>query len=84
MFGVNVVEENDFVFILMGIEGFYGVCIFLDVVFVGVMINIILVVVKVYGMIMIENVVKEFEIIDLVIFLNNMGVKIWGVGIDVI
>lgn len=56
----------------------------MDIVSVGVIINIIIVVVKVNGCMVIENVVCELEIIDVVIFLNNMGVYICGVGIDVI
>lgn len=56
----------------------------MDMVFIGVIINVMLVVVKVKGKMIIENVVCELEIIDIVILLNNMGVKVWGVGMDVI
>lgn len=42
------------------------------------------VVVRVKGCIVIENVVKEFEIIDVVMLLISMGVCIKGVGMDVI
>lgn len=68
----------------MCVERLRGVCIYLDVVSVGVIINIMFVVVLVEGKMIIENVVKEFEIIDVVILFISMGVKIKGVGINVI
>lgn len=43
-----------------------------------------MVVLLVKGKILIENVVKEFEIIDLVNYINEMGGRIIGVGIDII
>lgn len=43
-----------------------------------------MVVVLVEGIIMLENVVKEFEIVDLVNYINGMGGKICGVGIGII
>lgn len=41
-----------------------------------------MVVVCVKGIIIIENVVCEFEIVDLVNILNKMGVNVIGVGIE--
>lgn len=52
--------------------------------FVGVIENIMIVVVLVEGEIIIENVVIEFEVVCFVNFLNLMGVKVMGVGIDII
>lgn len=43
-----------------------------------------MVVLLVKGKILIENVVKEFEIVDLVNYINEMGGRIIGVGIDII
>lgn len=43
-----------------------------------------MVVFLVLGKFIIENVVKEFEIVDLVNYINEMGGKIIGVGIDII
>lgn len=42
-----------------------------------------MVVVKVKGIIIIENVVCELEIVDLVNILNKMGVYVYGVGIEI-
>lgn len=43
-----------------------------------------MVVIFVDGIMMMENVVCEFEIVDLVNYLNQMGVKVIGVGIEMI
>lgn len=69
-----IVSENNGIVYLEVLNGLYGMWIFMDMVFVGVMINVILVVVCVEGVMIIENVVWELEIVDFVIFLNNMGV----------
>ncbi len=62
----------------------HGAHIFLDVVSVGATINVILAAVKAQGVTTIENAAREPEIIDLAMFLNNMGAKIRGAGTDVI
>lgn len=82
VFGVEVKIENGMIKVY--VDRFVGIKIYLDVVFVGVIINFMFVVVKVKGIIIIENVVKELYVVDIVNFLNSMGVKIKGVGIDVI
>lgn len=56
----------------------------MDKVSVGVIVIIMCVVMLVEGMIIIENVVCELEIVDIVNFLVMLGVKIVGQGIDCI
>lgn len=56
----------------------------MDKVSVGVILFVMMVGIFVEGIIIIENVVYELEIVDIVIFLNVMGVKILGVGIGII
>lgn len=58
--------------------------IFLDVVSVGATINIMLAASRAEGVTIIENAAKEPEIIDVATLLNSMGVRITGVGTDVI
>lgn len=82
--GANVTENEDTVYISAYERGLHGAHIFLDVVSVGATINVILAAVKAQGITTIENAAREPEIIDLAMFLNNMGAKIRGAGTDVI
>lgn len=82
--GANVTEDEDTVYISAYDRGLHGAHIFLDVVSVGATINVILAAVKAQGITTIENAAREPEIIDLAMFLNNMGAKIRGAGTDVI
>lgn len=56
----------------------------MDKVSVGVIIIIMCVVMLVEGKMILDNVVCELEIVDIVLFLNKLGVKVFGVGIDII
>ncbi len=58
--------------------------IYLDTVSVGATINIMLAAARAEGMTIIENAAKEPEIVDVATLLNSMGVRITGVGTDVI
>lgn len=63
--GVKI--EVDEGYIWVEVDGcLKGVCIFMDMVSVGVIENLLMVVVLVDGIIIFENVVCEFEIVDLV------------------
>jgi UDP-N-acetylglucosamine 1-carboxyvinyltransferase len=57
-----------------------GKHIYLDIASVGATINIMLAAVKANGTTVIENAAKEPEIVNVAIFLNNMGAKIIGAG----
>src|SRR5699024_8822645 len=61
-----------------------GARIYLDVVSVGVTMNIMLATVKAKEQSVSENADKEPEIIDVATLLTNMGAKIKGAGTDVI
>lgn len=58
--------------------------IYLDTISVGATINIMLAAAKAKGQTIIKNAAKEPEIVDVATILNSMGVKITGVGTDVI
>ena len=58
--------------------------IYLDIVYVGATINIMLCAALASGMTVIENAAKEPHIVDLANFLNSMGADIMGAGTDVI
>ena len=81
--GATVTEENDTVHIVAE-NGLKGARIFLDMVSVGATMNIILAAVHAEGTTVLENAAKEPEIIDLAMFLNNMGADVRGAGTDVI
>lgn len=81
--GASVSENNGTVH-LDAPNGLHGTRIFLDMVSVGATINTILASVRAEGTTVIENAAKEPEIIDLAIFLNNMGAQIRGAGTDTI
>ncbi|OEF99855.1 UDP-N-acetylglucosamine 1-carboxyvinyltransferase [Vulcanibacillus modesticaldus] len=58
--------------------------IYLDTISVGATINIMLAAARAKGQTIIENAAKEPEIVDVATLLNSMGVKITGVGTDII
>ena len=62
----------------------HGANIYLDVVTVGVTMNIMLAAVKARGLTVIENAAREPHIVDLANFLNTMGADIRGAGTDTI
>ena len=57
-----------------------GAKIYLDFASVGATINIMLAAVKAHGITQIFNAAKEPEIVNIAMFLNNMGAKISGAG----
>lgn len=61
-----------------------GANIYLDFASVGTTINIMLAAVKAKGTTIIDNAAKEPEIVNVAIFLNNMGAKITGAGTSTI
>lgn len=80
--GASVTNEQGAIYLRA--DELRGARIYLDVVSVGATINIMLAAVKAKGRTVIENAVKEPEIIDVATLLNNMGAKIKGAGTDVI
>ena len=54
--------------------------IYLDIASVGATINIMLAAVKAKGTTIIENAAKEPEVVNVAMFLNNMGARITGAG----
>lgn len=76
--GAKTVEENNQYTIKA--DKLIGNRIYLDIASVGATINIMLAAVKAEGMTIIENAAKEPEIVNVAIFLNNMGAKISGAG----
>ena len=82
--GANVDNEDDKIIITAPEEGLRGAKISLAMPSVGATMNIIMASVTANGQTVIENAAKEPEIIDLAIFLNNMGAVIRGAGTDTI
>lgn len=80
--GARVTNESGVLHLVA--DSLEGNRIFLDVVSVGATINIMLAAAKAKGQTIIENAAKEPEIIDVATLLNSMGVKITGVGTDII
>lgn len=76
--------KNDLGSLHLKSEALVGNKIFLDVVSVGATINIMLAAARAEGLTVIENAAKEPEIVDVATLLNSMGVKITGVGTDII
>ena len=74
-----VVNESNNRFVIDADE-LVGGHVYLDMPSVGATINTILVAVKAKGETIIDNAAKEPEIVNLAIFLNNMGAKITGAG----
>lgn len=61
-------------------DNLHGADIYLDMPSVGATINIMLAAVKANGTTIIRNAAKEPEIVNVAVFLNNMGAKIRGAG----
>ncbi|MGD9679394.1 MAG: UDP-N-acetylglucosamine 1-carboxyvinyltransferase, partial [Vulcanibacillus sp.] len=80
--GAEVINEPDYIHLKA--RNLEGNKIYLDTVSVGATINIMLTAARANGMTIIENAAKEPEIVDVATLLNSMGVKITGVGTDVI
>ena len=76
--------SNETGYLHLQAEELIGSKIYLDVVSVGATINIMLAAAKSNGLTIIENAAKEPEIIDVATLLTSMGVKITGVGTDII
>ncbi|MEG2028268.1 MAG: UDP-N-acetylglucosamine 1-carboxyvinyltransferase [Bacilli bacterium] len=76
--GATVLEEgNKYTIIANDLIGGH---VYLDMPSVGATVNTMLVAVKAKGETIIENAAKEPEIVNIAIFLNNMGAKITGAG----
>jgi UDP-N-acetylglucosamine 1-carboxyvinyltransferase len=76
--GATVIEnDNQYT---ISAEELIGNRIYLDIASVGATINIMLAAVKATGTTVIENAAKEPEIVNVAIFLNNMGARISGAG----
>ena len=73
------VEEDGNVYTIKA-EKLVGTNIYLDFASVGATINIMLAAVKAEGTTVIQNAAKEPEIVNVAIFLNQMGAKIKGAG----
>jgi UDP-N-acetylglucosamine 1-carboxyvinyltransferase len=76
--GATVIEENNKFTIFA--DKLVGGRVYLDMPSVGATINTMLAAVKAEGETIIENAAKEPEIVNVAIFLNNMGAKITGAG----
>ena len=75
----STVIENDNKFVIDAKE-LKGGHIYLDMPSVGATVNTMITAVKAKGQTIIENAAKEPEIVNLAIFLNNLGAKISGAG----
>ena len=80
--GADIVNKPEYIEIKA--DKLVGNKIYLDTVSVGATINIMLAAARAEGMTIIENAAKEPEIVDVATLLNSMGVRITGVGTDVI
>ncbi len=76
--GATVVEKDNKFTIFA--DKLIGGHVYLDMPSVGATINTMLVAAKAEGETIIENAAKEPEIVNVAIFLNNMGAKITGAG----
>ncbi len=76
--GATVIENNNKFTIFA--DKLIGSHVYLDMPSVGATINTMLAAVKAEGETVIENAAKEPEIVNVAIFLNNMGAKITGAG----
>ncbi|MDD2181062.1 MAG: UDP-N-acetylglucosamine 1-carboxyvinyltransferase [Bacilli bacterium] len=76
--GATVIEKDNKFTIFA--DKLIGGHVYLDMPSVGATINTILAAVKAEGETIIENAAKEPEIVNVAIFLNNMGAKITGAG----
>lgn len=78
LLGAKVIQEKNLY--IIEADELKGANIYLDVPSVGATINIMLAASKAQGTTIIENAAKEPEIVNVAIFLNNMGAKIVGAG----
>lgn len=76
--GATVIEEDNKYTIKA--DKLTGSRVYLDMPSVGATINTILVATRAEGVTIIENAAKEPEIVNVAMFLNNMGAKIIGAG----
>jgi UDP-N-acetylglucosamine 1-carboxyvinyltransferase len=76
--GATVIEENNKYTI--SAENLMGGSVYLDMPSVGATINTMLVATRAEGTTIIENAAKEPEVVNVAMFLNNMGAKIIGAG----
>ena len=76
--GANVIEDNGKFRVTA--DKLKGNTVYLDMPSVGATINTMLASVKAQGKTIIENAAKEPEIVNVAIFLNNMGANIQGAG----
>ncbi|HHX16314.1 MAG TPA: UDP-N-acetylglucosamine 1-carboxyvinyltransferase [Mollicutes bacterium] len=74
-----IVTERENQYIIEADE-LIGNNIYLDIASVGATINIMLAAVKAKGTTIIENAAKEPEVVNVAMFLNNMGARIIGAG----
>lgn len=80
--GVKVKEKHGY--IEAWTDGLQGADIYLDVPSVGATENIMMAAVLAQGTTLIHNAAREPEIVDLQNFLNKMGAKVRGAGMDVL
>lgn len=80
--GVQVREKHGY--IEAWTEGLHGADIYLDVPSVGATENIMMAAVLAQGTTLVHNAAREPEIVDLQNFLNKMGAKVRGAGMDVL
>lgn len=78
LLGAKVIQEKNLY--IIEADELKGTNIYLDVPSVGATINLMLAASKAQGTTIIENAAKEPEIVNVAIFLNNMGAKIVGAG----
>ena len=82
--GAKVVVEGGFIHASANTGRLKGANVYLDVVYVGATMNIMMAAVMAEGNTVIENAAKEPHIVDLANFLNSMGANIRGAGTDTI
>ena len=82
--GAKVSVEGGFIHAAVDGGRLKGANVYLDVVSVGVTMNIMMAAVMAEGNTVIENAAKEPHIVDLANFLNSMGANIRGAGTDTI
>ncbi len=80
--GATVYEKDDH--IIIKAKELTGNKIYLDIPSVGATINIMLAAVKAKGTTIIENAAQEPEIVNVAMYLNNMGAQITGAGSNLI
>lgn len=80
--GVEVIEDGGNFFVYC--EGSLNGSFVFELLMVGGIYNVILVVVLGEGMVMLENVFIDIDVVDVIEFLNVLGVCIEGVGINMI